>query len=113
MPIFLIFTDFGCPKAPFWLAFWVLFGSLGPLESENEKVCLDCICVRGLHIQPSGKMTFPIIFGVFFQSALREASGTQFFMILNDFELPEGDHLAPKSHQKNEDQKSAQKGGRG
>ena len=82
-----------------------LFGSLGPLESENEKVCLDCTGVCGLHIQPSGKMTFPMIFGVFFKSALREASGTRFFVILSDFEVPEGDHLAPKSHQKKETKK--------
>ena len=97
---FLVFFDFGCPKAPFWEAFWLLFGSLGPLESENEKVCLDCTGVRALHIQPSGKTTFSIIFGDFFKSALREASGTQFLRILSDFEFPEGDHLAPKSHQK-------------
>ena len=85
--------------------FWLLFGSLGPLESENEKVCLDCTGVCGLHIQPSGKKTFPMIFGVFFKSALREASGTRFFVILSDFEVPEGDHLAPKSHQKKETKK--------
>merc|ERR1711966_95017 len=69
------FCEFGCPKAPFWEACWLLFGSLGPLESESGKVCLDCTGVCGLHIQPSGKKTFPIIFGVFFKSALREASG--------------------------------------
>ena len=110
---FLFFCDFGCPKAPFWEAFWLLFGSLGPLESESEKVCLDCTGVCGLHIQPSGKMTFPIIFGVFFKSALREASGTRFFKILNDFELPEGDHLAPKSHQKMRPTKRLKKGSAG
>ena len=76
---FLVFCEFGCPKAPFWESFCLLFGSLGPLESESEKVCLDCTGVCGLHIQPSGKMTFPIIFGVFFKSALREASETRFF----------------------------------
>ena len=66
---------------------------------ENEKVCLDCTGVCGLHIQPSGKTICSIIFGVFFKSALREASGTQFLTIYSDFEVPEGDHLAPKSHQ--------------
>ena len=78
--------------APFWEP-WAT-------KRENEKVCLDCTGVCGLHIQPSGKMTFSIIVGVFFKSALREASGTQFLTILCDFELPEGDHLAPKSQQK-------------
>ena len=97
--IFRCFCDFGCPKAQFWKAFWLLFGSLGPLESENEKVCLDCTGVCGLHIQPSGKMTFSIIFDVFFKSALREASGTRFFVILSDFGLPGDDHLAPKRQQ--------------
>ena len=80
--------------------FGKLFGSLFWPKRENEKVCLDCTGVCGLHIQPSGKMTFSIIFGVFFKSALREASGARFLRILSDFELPEGDHLAPKSHQK-------------
>ena len=88
------------PEGSILGTFWVLFGSLGPLESESEKVCLDCTGVCGLHMQPSGKMTFSIIFGVFFKSALREASGTRFFPILSDFELPGDDHLAPKSHQK-------------
>ena len=89
-----------CPKAPFWEALWLLFGSLGPLESESEKVCLDCTGVYGLHIHPSGKMTFPIVFDVFFKSALREASGTQFFVILSDFEISGDDHLASKRRQK-------------
>ena len=88
------------PEGSILGTFWLLFGSLGPLESENEKVCLDCTGVCGLHIQPSGKMTFAIIFDDFFKSALREASGTQLFGISSDFGLPEGDHLAPKSHQK-------------
>ena len=91
-------------------AFWLLFGSLGPLESENEKVCLDCTGVCGLHIQPSGKKTFPIIFGVFFKSALREASGTQFFGISTDFGLPGDDNLAPKSHQKKRTKKVLENG---
>ena len=86
----------GAPK----LNFGMLVGSLFWPKRENEKVCLDCTGVCGLHIQPSGKMTVSSIFGVFFKSALREASGTQFFVILNDFELPGDDHLAPKSHQK-------------
>ena len=93
---------FGSFLDPFW--------SLGPLESENEKVCLDCTGVCGLHIQPSGKMTFPIIFDVFFKSALREASGTRFFVILNDFRLPGDDHLAPKSHQKKRTKKVLKNG---
>ena len=42
----------------------------------------------GLHIQSSGKMTFPMIFGVLFKSALRLASGTRFFPIFGDFEVP-------------------------
>ena len=67
----------------------------------------------GLHIQPSGKMTFSIILGVFFKSALREASGTRFFPILIDFELPEGDHLAPKSHQKTRTKKVLENGDAG
>ena len=98
--IFWFFCEFGCPEAPFGKAFWLLFGSLGPLESENGKVCLDCTGVCGLHIQPSGKMTFPIIFGVFFKSALREASGTQFCRILSDFGLTGNDNLASKRQQK-------------
>ena len=99
------------PKGSILGTFWLLFGSLGPLESENEKVCLDCTGVCGLHIQPSGKMTFPIIFGVFFKSALREASGTRFFVILNDFGLPGDDHLASKRHQQKETQNKALKRG--
>ena len=67
----------------------------------------------GLHIQPSGKMTFSIIFGVFFKSALREASGTQFFVILIDFRLPGDDHLAPRSHQKKRTEKVLKKGDAG
>ena len=96
------------PKGSILGAFWLLFGSLGPLESENEKVCLDCTGVRGLHIQPSGQMTFPIIFGDFFKSALREASGTQFCRILTDFGGPGDDHLLPKRHQKKRPKKRLQ-----
>ena len=96
------------PKGSILGTFWLLFGSLGPLESENEKVCLDCTGVCGLHIQPSGKMTFPMIFGVFFKSALREASGTRFSKILSDFEVPGDDHLPPKRQQKKRPKKRLQ-----
>ena len=59
---------------------------------------------------PSGKMTFPIIFGVFFETALREASETRFFWISNDFGLPGDDHLAPKSHKKKRPKKGSKTG---
>ena len=85
---------------------------LGP-KRENEKVCLDCTGVCGLHIQPSGKKTFPMILGVFFKSALREASGTRFFAILSDFELPGDDHLASKRHQKKRAKKVFENGDAG
>ena len=111
--VFLVFLWFGCPKAPFLEAFWLLFGSLGPLQSENEKVCLDCTGVCGLHIQPSGKKTFPMILGVFFKSALREASGTWFFVIFSDFGLPGDDHLASKRRQKKRPKKVFENGDAG
>ena len=34
------------------------------------------------------------------EGALREASGTQFLVILSDFGVPGEDHLAHKNHQK-------------
>ena len=91
--------------APFWEP-WAT-------KRENEKVCLDCTGVCGLHIQPSRKITFPIIFGVFFKSALREASGTQFLTIFSDFELPGDDQLGPKSHQKKRTKKVLKNGDAG
>jgi len=62
--------DFG----RFWLAFGRLFGSLFRPKRESEKVCLDCTGVCGLHIQLSGKYTFPQLFpSFFFRSPAREA----------------------------------------
>ena len=51
-----------------------------------------------------------IILGDFFEDALREASGTRFLMILSDFGLSVGAHLAPKRHQKMRPQKWWKKG---
>ena len=52
------------------------------------------------YILRSGGYPNCIIFGDFFEDALREASGTRFFVILNAFGLPLGSNLAPKRHQK-------------
>ena len=83
--VFLVFLWFRVPRGSILGSFLAPFWKPWALKRENEKVCLDCTGVRGLHIQPSGQMTFSIICGVFFKSALREASGTQFLRILSDF----------------------------
>ena len=51
-----------------------------------------------------------IIFDEFFDGALRKASGTRFWVILSDFGVPGGDHLAPKNDQQIRDKKRVEKG---
>ena len=41
-----------------------------------------------------------IIFGAFFEGALKEVLGTLFFAFWSDFGFPVGAHVAPKRHQK-------------
>ena len=85
--------DFGCPKAPFRETFWITF--LAEVRKQKS--------VFGLHRRVRiAYAAFPnwSIFHDILEDALREASGTRFFMILCDFELPGDDHLVPKSHQK-------------
>ena len=66
----------GCSLAPFW--------GFGPLESENEKVCLDCTGVCGLHIQLSGKCTFPQLFPSLF---LKHCAGGRFSRFVRFYAL--------------------------
>ena len=86
--------------------FRMFFGSfLGGLGHwQNSWKCVTIIKFRGFAL-PNG-----IIFGDFFEGALREASGTCFFEILSDFGLPVGAHLAPKRHQKMRPKKWWKKG---
>ena len=62
------------------------------------------------YILRSGGYPNCIIFGDFLEDALREAPGTRFLVILSDFGLPLGDHLAPKNHQKMRLKKKLEKG---
>ena len=50
-----------------------------------------------------------IIVGDFLEGALREASGTLFFVILREFGVPGAAHLAPKRHQKQGSKKVTEK----
>ena len=68
-------------------AFGRLFGSLFKPKREKEKVCLDCTGVCGLHIQLSGKCTFPRLFQSLF---LKHCAGGHFDTILVFLELPRG-----------------------
>ena len=69
------------------LLFRRLFGSLFRPKRENEKVCLDCTGVCGLHIQLSGKCTFSQLFSSFF---LKPCAGGHFDSILVFWGLPRG-----------------------
>jgi len=71
----------------FWGAFETLFGSLFRPERENEKVCLDCTGVYGLHIQLSKKSTFAQPFPAFFSDS---CAGGHFAWILVFWGLPWG-----------------------
>ena len=47
---FLFFSDFGCPEAPFWEVFWLIFRRSGPLQNVMrnlyEKLSKTVIAVR-------------------------------------------------------------------
>ena len=100
------FSQIWCQKHPKWEAFGghfeVIFGNRRFLDFWYPS-----------HTKPyilrSGGYPNRIIFGDFFEGALREASGTWFFAILSDFGLPEGGHLAPKRHQKQGSKKVSEK----
>ena len=68
-------------------AFGTLFGSLLRPERENEKVCLDCTGVSGLHIQLSKKYTVEQLFPAFFSDS---CAGGHFAWILVFWGLPWG-----------------------
>ena len=53
--LFLEFCDFECPETPFWLPFWLLLGSPGPLEKQL-KVCKSWQFQR---FYPFGTRSFP------------------------------------------------------
>ena len=96
-PFFWIFCDLGCPMAPKWEPFGGHFDDI-----FEDRLFLDfCYpyCTKPWFLRSGGHPNC-IIFGNFFEGALRKASGTRFFTILNDLGLPGGDHLAPKRHQK-------------
>ena len=100
------FVIWGAPRLHFGRLFWITFLT----EARKRK------SVFGLHRRV--RIAYPafpncIIFGDFLEGALREASGTRFLMILGDFEVPEGDHLAPKSHQKMRPKKRLKNGNAG
>ena len=75
-----IFRDFRYPEAPFWLPFWLLFGSPGPLKKQL-KLWYSHICE-----------VWPLPDGVFLRAWFAGALWRRFclhvFMILGCFELP-------------------------
>ena len=100
------FCQIWCPKHPKWEAcgghFEVMFGDRRFLDFWYPS-----------HTKPyilrSGGYPNRIIFGDFFEGALREASGTRFFAILSDFGLPVEAHLVPKRQQKQGSKKMTEK----
>ena len=66
-------------------AFGRLFGSLFGPDRENEKVCLDCTGVSGLHIRPPEKCTVALLFLAFVSDS---SAGGRFDWILVFWGLP-------------------------
>ena len=101
------FCQIWCQKHPKWEAFGghfeVIFGKRRFLDFWYP------YCTKP-YILRSGGYPKCIIFGDFFEGALREASGTRFFAILSDFGIPVGAHLAPKRQQKMRPKKWWKKG---
>ena len=93
-------------------AFGTLFGSLFRPKRENEKVCLDCTGVYGLHIQLSGKFTFPQLFPSFFLKPCAGGHFSRFVRFCALLRLPVWHLLAPvvvKNRSEKMVRKSAQK----
>ena len=55
MFLLLDFCDFECPDTPFWLQFWLLLGSTGPLEKQLKV----CECCQFQRFDPFEIKTFP------------------------------------------------------
>ena len=104
------FCKIWCQKHPKWEAFGGHFEDI-----FDDRLFLDfCYpyCTKPWFLRSGGHPNC-IIFGDFFEAALREASGTRFFRILSDFGLQMGGHLAPKRHQKMRPQKVSKSGAAG
>ena len=101
------FCQIWCQKHPKWEAFGGHFEDM-----FDDRLFLDfCYpyCTKPWFLRSGGHPNC-IIFGDFFEGALREASGTRFFRILSDFGLQMGGHLAPKRHQKKRPKKEVKNG---
>ena len=105
--VFLSFCDFGCQKHPKWEAFGghfeVIFGDQRFLDFWYP------YCTKP-YILRSGGYPKCIIFGDFFEGALREASGTRFFCDFERFWAPCGNPFGSKKAAKTGFQKSDRKG---
>ena len=95
------------------LHFGRLFGSLFRPKRENEEVCLDCTGVCGLHIQLGRRDSKLKLFRGLFQGSILGGLRGEIFGDFDDFGIPGGDHLAPKSHQKMRPKKRLKKGSAG